>query len=81
MIFLLKEVYGVQVQKKRKQMISPISLSKAVQSSHLAFATLCLFTAHHEDGLTGLVLLAHRSLPVPVFGCPGVHYLIVRIID
>lgn len=74
MIFLLKETYGVQVHKKRKQRISPVSLSKVAQSSHPAFVTLCFFSLlpTSEDGLTGPVLLAHRCFPV--LGCPGVHY-------
>lgn len=82
MIFLLKEVYGVQVQKKRRQMMSSISLSKAVQSSYPTFSTLCLLSllTTNEDGFTGPVLLAHRSHPVLGFGCPGVSYLLISYI-
>lgn len=55
----------MEVQKARKQMISPISLRKAVQASYPAFATLRLPSPTNKDGLTA-PHCQHRPRPIHV---------------
>lgn len=71
----------MQFWKERKQMNCSMCLSKAVQSSHPAFATLCLPPAH-QDGLAGPTLLAHGPLLIHAFGCPTMLPVdIIHVID